>query len=85
MPETDYLAQIIQRAKRGDVFSIDQGDKPVAIVLPARYIDTLTENFDKWNFDGRLVLPEEGHGWRRVKNFLRPKKPARDPKEAQPL
>jgi antitoxin (DNA-binding transcriptional repressor) of toxin-antitoxin stability system len=91
-PEVDYLAEIIQRAKRGDVFTLDEGDEPVAVVLPARYLDKLKDTFGDWN-DGRLVVPEEGHGWSRVGHFLRflarkashePNQP-HDMREAQPL
>lgn len=65
-----YLELILQRVKAGEVFTIDQGGQPVAIVVPPRYLEKLTDHFDDWN-DGRLVLPGNGHGWRRVWHLLR--------------
>ncbi len=66
----DFIDVIIKRAERGDVFTIDKNGKVVAVVLPGRYMETLQENFNVWN-DGRLVVTDEGHGWRRVWSFLK--------------
>lgn len=62
--ESDWVDVIVARATRGDVFRIEQNGKPVAIVVPARYEDKLREHFPSWT-DGRLMLPDHAHGWRR--------------------
>jgi prevent-host-death family protein len=58
----DFIDVIIKRVERGDVFTIDKNGKPVAIVVPPRYLEKLQENIGLWN-DGRLVLTGERRWW----------------------